>query len=433
MNQVFTCRRNEVEHYFRLFPDIPREAILKEDILRLGVRFTEAALQHGKSGRPRSYYIFSYDRTPIDKMEHQESLRAPDEVMLTGGPYELRRTLVSTRVNNDSSYVIDVADGALVLREDDEILADVEFPPVPRYYAKAFPDGTQYSETMPVIGWGHRAFSTLLRACGHWGKNLECKFCDLNANARALKKTGRSYTMRKKVEHVAEVAAEVFLNQPEDEPRRVCLRMSGGTILDRDKGAEGDEEFYLDYVRAIRDRIGGRWPIILQTAAKDKATCRKMRDAGVTAHESNIEVWDPNLFKVLCPGKERIVGRDRWISMVIDSVDVFGEGNVSPGLVAGVELAQPYGFKDVVDAVKSTAEGLDYLMSHGVVPRIPVWCVEPLSALADNAPPPLEYFIRIDQIWYETWKKYRLPAPCGYQMGPGRSVYQNTASLDLGS
>ena len=433
MTHVFTSRRDEVEHYFRVFPDMPKEVILKEDILRLGVQFTEAALQHGKDRRIRSYYIFSYDRTPLDKMEHHESQRAPDEVRIANGPYGLRPTLISTRVNNQSSYVIDAIDNHLVLREGNEVLAEVEFPPVPRYYSKTFEDGTLFSETMPVIGWGHRAFSTLLRTCGHWGKKAECKFCDLNANARALKKMGQPYTLKKKVEHVAEVAAEVFLTQPDDEPRRICLRVSGGSILRKNREVIDDVDFYLEYIKAIRARIGSRWPIILQTAAKDKATCQKMRDAGVDAHEANIEVWDSRLFKILCPGKDGLVGRDEWLKRVVDSVNVFGEGNVSPGLVAGVEMAQPFGFKDVAAAVKSTAEGLDFLMSHGVVPRIPVWCIEPLSALANNVPPPLEYFIRIDQVWYETWKKHSLPAPRGYMMGTGRSVYQNTASLDIGS
>ncbi|MCL5959361.1 MAG: radical SAM protein [Chloroflexi bacterium] len=429
--QVFTSRRAEIERYFGVFPEVPKEVIVKEDILRLGVRFSEEALQAGNDKRPRTYYIFSYDQTGLGEMEKQESSRAPDEIRLSQGPYQLRPTLVGSRFAKDSPYIVDVVDGKTVLREEGEVLAEVQYPPVPRYYSKAFEDGTLYSETMAVIGWGHRAFSTLLRVCGHWGKKQECKFCDLNANARSLKKSGRPYTMRKKVEQVAEAAAEVFLNQPDDEPRRLSLRLSGGSIIDPKSGLVADEDFYLEYVRAIKERIGNRWPLILQTNAKDKATCKKMREAGVDAHEANIEVWDKNLFNILCPGKAAHFGWDEWIKRVLDSVDVFGEGNVSPGMVAGVEMCQPWGFKEVDQAVKSMTEGIEFLMSRGVVPRIPVWCIEPLSALGDNRIPPLEYFIRVDKAWYETWKKYSLPPLRGFQMGTGISVYQHTAALDF--
>lgn len=39
----------------------------------------------------------------------------------------------------------------------------------------------------------------------------------------------------------------------------------------------------------------------------------------------------------------------------------------------------------------------------------------------------------IDRAWYQLWEKCKLPALCGYRdMGPGRSVYQQSAILDMG-
>ena len=73
---------------------------------------------------------------------------------------------------------------------------------------------------------------------------------------------------------------------------------------------------------------------------------------------SNFEVWGKELFKAVCPGKNKLVGWDEWVKRVVKSVDVFGEGNVNPNFVAGVEMAKPFGFTDVDAAVKSTSEGL---------------------------------------------------------------------------
>jgi hypothetical protein len=106
---------------------------------------------------------------------------------------------------------------------------------------------------------------------------------------------------------------------------------------------------------------------------------------------------------------------------MLDEVDVFGEGNVTPCFVEGVEMCQPWGFKTVDEAVKSTAEGWDFLMSHGVIPRPNLWVVSSKSALKGNTPPPLEFYVRMDLAWYELWHKYTLPPVRRFNlMGPGR-------------
>ena len=49
----------------------------------------------------------------------------------------------------------------------------------------------------------------------------------------------------------------------------------------------------------------------------------------------------------IAPGKYRYIatdqwsGRDEWIRRLLGQVEVFGVGNVAPGFVAGVEMAQP--------------------------------------------------------------------------------------------
>ncbi len=95
-------------------------------------------------------------------------------------------------------------------------------------------------------------------------------------------------------------------------------------------------------------------------------------------------------------------------------------------------MAQPYGFKEVDQAIASLREGLDFFMSHGVVPHPDSWCIEPLSALGGHPSLPLDYYIRADQTWYETWLKYDLPPNPGWgPIGNGRGVYGNSAFVDM--
>src|ERR1035437_1417266 len=100
----------EIEDAMRRFPDLPPEVFFKEDLLRLGL-----ALGLGDSAESRyqkkSYFIFSFDRTPIAEMPRQANLRAPEEIALRGGPYGLRRTIVSVRLNPRSPYRLERAAG----------------------------------------------------------------------------------------------------------------------------------------------------------------------------------------------------------------------------------------------------------------------------------------------------------------------------------
>src|ERR687893_3017829 len=88
------------------FPHIPREAVLKEALLRTGIDFDASALTDNLEGevKPKSYFIFSFDQKPLAELGAAAARRPPEEIALTGGPYELRRTIVSVRVNPASPY-----------------------------------------------------------------------------------------------------------------------------------------------------------------------------------------------------------------------------------------------------------------------------------------------------------------------------------------
>src|SRR6059058_5071685 len=107
-----------VESLIARYPDIPPEAVLKEDLLRTGMAFDEAALTDNLDGdvKPKSYFIFSFDQKPLAQLGEAAKRRPPEEIALTGGPYELRRTIVSVRVNPDSPYRIGRRDDAGELR-----------------------------------------------------------------------------------------------------------------------------------------------------------------------------------------------------------------------------------------------------------------------------------------------------------------------------
>src|SRR5918997_3001146 len=109
MSAVTAESRTElVEGLMARFPHVPREAVVKEDLLRSGIAFADSALTDNLDGevKPKSYFIFSFDQKPLAQLGEAAKRRPPEEVALTGGPYELRRPIVSVRVNPDSPYPV---------------------------------------------------------------------------------------------------------------------------------------------------------------------------------------------------------------------------------------------------------------------------------------------------------------------------------------
>ncbi len=144
---------------------------------------------------------------------------------------------------------------------------------------------------------------------------------------------------------------------------------------------------------------------------------KKIHETGVGGIQPNLEVWDRELFKIMCPGKDKFIGYDEWIKRTIDAVDIFGVGRVCPNFVTGIEMAKPWGFADVSAAVKSTLGGFDFLMGHGVLPRLNMWIIEPNSALKGQQPAPLEYYMEIGKGYLELRQKHNMPTPFGFCRG----------------
>lgn len=435
-------RQEELELHFHRFPDIPREVIVKEDVLRHGVFFSPAAGEDCNDyplfflgDRRRSFHLQTTGKASPEMLSHHRSMRAPESLTIRSGLYGLRPTQVHVRLSPNSPYLVDKVDGKLTLRADGAPLAEVAYPPVPKYRSKSFEDGTSYADVV-FMYFGHQlhvASVTCLRQCQYFQKGLACKFCDFGNVARQMKDMGITSVLTKKVDQVAQVMETIFREETgPTTPISYCL--TGGTITDDVSGLD-DTAFYLQYLTAIKERIGNRWPGILMIEAKPKEDIRRFAETGPVSFMANLEVWDKHLFAEICPGKEERVGWAEWNRRLLDAVDVLGQGNVLSNLVAGVEMAQSDGFTDVPSAVKSTSEGIDYLMSHGVLPTLCNWIAEPGSALGkQDGLVPLEYFIRVDQAWYETWKKYWLPPPSvvAGPIGPGRSTYGVSAFLDVG-
>ncbi len=422
-------RLPEVERFIDRFPDVPQEAIFKEDLLRLGVGFSEDALRVSSGFKPKSYFIFSFDLRSIPDMQRDENLRAPEELALVGGPREFRRTIVSVRINPASPYEVDIVDGRLSLVVDGETVCEVQLQETPEYYRRDLRCGKTVTEIAPTIEWGYLVYLTVYRKCQYFGFKEECQFCDINENWRQQTAGGRPNTTVKTVDEVIE-ALEI-IDELDTERRTGAYTITGGSIT-RHLGGRDEASFYEPYARAINERFPDRWLSKMVVQALPRDDVRRFRDAGVQIYHPNYEIWDERLFPIICPGKESHVGRDEWMRRIVDAADVFGPAQVIPNFVAGIEMAKPHGYEAVDEALASTARGLEFFMSKGITPRFTVWCPEPLSVLGkDQGPAPLEYHVGLLRLWRQTHERHGLPAPAGYgPPGAGNAVFSVSSFMD---
>ena len=168
---------NDIASYFEKYPDIPKEVILKEDICRLGLRFTESfSLRPPKDAGKRSISSFHGTVLPSKGWKNRRVLRvSPNDIRFRGGPWNIEPIVTRVPINPQSPYTVDVVDGKLALLENGVPIAETEYPPRPKYYNMKFDDGTLYRDIAPVSDGGATLFAQVSPACQFWGSKEEVR------------------------------------------------------------------------------------------------------------------------------------------------------------------------------------------------------------------------------------------------------------------
>lgn len=387
-----------IETLYKQFPDVHPNIVLKTDILRQGIDISKAAIENFQQRDDllwKGFHFFSYDfeKTKVygDKI--------PTIMHLEDG------CPIQVRTNEHSPYLVDLIDGEFVICERNESIAKgVWFERKPRWYDMR----TEAGIHMGAIAQGssRMMFVTMNKYCELWNTGDQCLFCNINTTLKDQKAGGEDVVARAD----PDVIADVIKVASTVDHHYCMLYISGGTILTKYRG-QTELEFYVTRLNAIKEKLQVWIPATVQIAPYDDEGWRRLHETGFGSIQPNIEVWDRRLFKWICPGKNKHIGYDEWIKRTIRAVDFWGPGRVNPNFVLGVEMAKPHGFQDVSPAVKSTSDGWDFLMSHGVLPRFNLWTREAGSAFADQPAPPLEYFIEAQKAYTELRWKHKFDPP----------------------
>ena len=207
--------------------------------------------------------------------------------------------------------------------------------------------------------------------CALKDKGLDCKFCNINATkSRFADLQGIAWKTPRQI-------AETYAKAREEGYESITI--TGGFVPER-----REVEYYIDVMESVLE-VSGLTPeevrgMACVGAPQDLSVIDKYKEAGYTNIATNMEVWDEDMFRYICPGKIQFGGdHDHWVRALKHEVEVFGKGNVRSLFVGGLETKE------------RLIEGIEELASFGVIVQPCIWkpCIG--SALEGHRSPETQW------------------------------------------
>lgn len=279
--------------------------------------------------------------------------------------------------------IVKSGEAYLLIEGEDEVLDEVLFEHKPAFYNKKTSDGRPMSRIVQALSKG-RLQITYSNECSLKDKGMDCLFCNINDTKNRFAELENIEW--KNPQQIGETLAEAFSEGYHG------FNLTGGFVPER-----REVEYYLDVIESVIGHAGTEdvHGMACVGAPSDLSVIEKYKEAGYQHIATNIEIWDENIFKSICPGKVQICGgHDHWLEALKHEVEVFGKGNVRSCLVAGLEPKE------------SLMEGVEYLASIGVIAYPSIWkpCIG--SALEGHRSPVSEWHQEVAARTYQIHKKY---------------------------
>lgn len=375
------------------YSDVSPFSILKSDVLRRGIVYTEQALGAVDPSRHQ------YQQRVLIGSNGEENSCVPVSLTLRDGS----TIIIGPNPAAKNPYVVDLLDGQPFLVDHGQPVEEVEYWYQPDFYKQVTTLGTpmwQVASARP-----QRMDIDPNSHCFFWEKGGACKFCNINANSGKSKKE-RNIAVNLKARDVYETVREA-LKQP---GAFTNLKMSSGSILNGDEVLDDEVDMYIEMLQAAGANFRTKkFPsTIVASAFSEKQLVRLYENTGLTTYTSDIEVLNEEKFAWICPGKHKIISYKEWKRRIIAAVDIFGRGHVSTGTVGGVEMAKPRGFAEEEEGLKAVLEEAEDFVRQGVSVVHCVWVPIPGSAFHNQTAPSLEYYVRLSKGLRDLRRQYGL-------------------------
>jgi len=264
---------------------------------------------------------------------------------------------VGEKFTESSPFTLTIESDQLQLTRNGQ-LYDVRVVPPPAYYSQKTASGLPMWRVGTAYG-GYIAVNPAT-ACQFSPAGKACRFCDLATQ-------GVERTEPLPVEDVIETIRAAFA---EGAVEFVYLHI--GYMNGDDAGVT----FLEPYIRAIKRHFDTLLAVQLQPP-RTNAWIDQMYAMGVDALSYSIEVYDPELLRQHCAGRDELVGRDRYYEALAYAASVLPSGTVWSDLIVGLEPPE------------STIAGINQLVKMGVLPVLSIFRPLDDTELRDHPVPSL--------------------------------------------
>ena len=217
--------------------------------------------------------------------------------------------------------------------------------------------------------------------CAFWNYSprLNCRFCTTGRNV------GGADSAIKTIEDVVETC-----HAAKDESGITFVHFNGG--FQGSRGLAAAEP----YVRAVKEKVGLLVGLQL-TPEKDFTRYDRLIELGVDHFSFCLELFDPEWFARICPGKARTIGQNLFLEAMDYCASCLPRGAVSGEIIAGLE------------PVENTLEAIERITSVGAFPTVCVFRPTVGSDMEDWPPPDFDDMRRVLAAVYDACRRHRVP------------------------
>ncbi|MBK9749684.1 MAG: radical SAM protein [Chloroflexi bacterium] len=232
---------------------------------------------------------------------------------------------------------------SFVLMEDGAVISEINVLPLPDYYQMQTPDGEQMKRIGQMCSGDRFCYGMTGPGCHFWSEVNRCRYCSIGNNFDAD-------AVRKQEKHLVEVLGHAISDG--SHPAKHVL-IGGGTPPGEDMGAV----LAAKLCKAIKQHYNISIYVMIAAPLKNDYI-DMLYDAGADELGMNVEFWSDEAWHMYIPGKEKEIGKKRYIEALEYAFSKFGPINTRSILIAGLE------------DFSHTVEGAIQLASRGVMPII---------------------------------------------------------------
>lgn len=248
---------------------------------------------------------------------------------------------VNENFARESRLLLDIEDNQLIIKDEQKILCKAELQPSPQYYGEYTTDGVPMVHIGQLCSGDRFCYGMTGPYCRFWRQKNRCKFCSIG-----LSKGKDSFN--KTIEQMLEALSRA-IHDPLVPAKHILL--GGGTPSSDDMGAI----LAAKLCNAIKKQFNLSCYTMIAAPLKNKYI-DLLFEAQVDELGMNLEFFSDNAWRSFISGKDKYIGKARYLDALEYAVKRFGPIKTRSLLVVGLEEPE------------FTIAGAEKLASMGVMP-----------------------------------------------------------------